>query len=93
MLLVSGLHLVMCGALLFVVCLCDLYKYFELLSSKIRGIHDFQKREIIFTWNRTQKPDIPFCQKQTVPLKVKLNGSYNDKKKMYFSPTALIAAE
>ena len=49
MLLVSGLYLVVCGALIFVVFECDLCGCFQLVSSNIRGIRDFQKRNITFT--------------------------------------------
>ena len=53
--LVSGLYLVMCGALLFFLFECDLYRCFQPVSSNIRGIRDFQKRQITFTQKRTQK--------------------------------------
>ena len=50
---------------------------FHLVPLNAQGLRDFQECKTNFTEFKKQKVLVPFYKKHTIPLKVKLHGSFN----------------
>ena len=79
----------MCGALLFVLCECDLYRCFQPVSSNIRGTHNFQKRKL----RGIEPKNAAFWSEKDSSSESITRWKLQWQRKMIFSATAIIAAE